>query len=81
MSNDAKVPNAIHNGSDSPSHSKTPSISSSTATDPNASTHKKRLESMTDDDIIQKNLKELMDKKNRVSFKFSLYLNINMDKN
>lgn len=43
-----------------------------TLTEQNATTTttpiKKRLESMTDEEIIQRNLKELMDKKNRVSF-------------
>lgn len=56
-----------------------------TLTDQNATTTtpiKKRLESMTDEEIIQRNLKELMDKKNRVSFvkkiykKFTLILKI-----
>uniref|UniRef100_A0A1I8M4D8 Uncharacterized protein n=1 Tax=Musca domestica TaxID=7370 RepID=A0A1I8M4D8_MUSDO len=53
-------PKVTHHGSDSPTHSKTPSISSSTATSTT-----KRMDSLVDDEIIQKNLKELMDKKNR----------------
>uniref|UniRef100_A0A1I8QEL4 Uncharacterized protein n=1 Tax=Stomoxys calcitrans TaxID=35570 RepID=A0A1I8QEL4_STOCA len=61
MSEVSKVPNTSQNGNKSPTHSKTPSVSSSTATD----TCKKGRESMSDEEIIQNNLKELMDKKNR----------------
>lgn len=53
-----------------PIKTKTPSISSSTTgplTINDQNTNKKRLGSMTDEDIIQRNLTELMDKKNRVS--------------
>ncbi|XP_073832716.1 uncharacterized protein [Musca autumnalis] len=62
MPSEAKVspPKVVRHGSDSPTHSKTPSISSSTATSTT-----KRMDSLVDDEIIQKNLKELMDKKNR----------------
>ncbi|XP_061397953.1 uncharacterized protein LOC133333680 [Musca vetustissima] len=56
----ASPPKVIQHGSDSPTHSKTPSISSSTATSTT-----KRMDSLVDDEIIQQNLKELMEKKNR----------------
>ncbi|XP_075158678.1 uncharacterized protein LOC142231901 [Haematobia irritans] len=61
MIEDIKLPNTSHNGHNSPTHSKSPSISSSTTTE----ACRKRLESLADEEIIQNNLKELMDKKNR----------------
>lgn len=51
-------------------------VTSKTATLTNQSAEAnngKRMESLTDEEIIQKNIRELMDKKNRVSFRLFFF--------